>query len=85
MIDSKDLFAAQRLTPPDDAEKDSWYEFHDTDSGQISWLPRRLYEAYDRQEIGRRGLVSIFGEWTPTAEDILLVLEENERRKHTIC
>ena len=85
MIDSKTLSAASSLTPPDEAEKDLWQKCHETQSGQISWVPRRLYEAYDRQQMGRRGLVSVFGEWTPTAEDILLVLEENERRKHTIC
>ena len=71
MISSKDLFAAQRLTPPDDAEKHLWQECHDTESGEVSWVPRLLYEAYDQQQMGRRGLVSAFGEWTPTAEDKL--------------
>lgn len=62
MIDSKDVFAAQRLTPPDDAEKHLWQQCIDDGTGAVSWVPRPLYEAYDRQQMGLRGLVSIFGE-----------------------
>jgi len=69
LITTEDLFAAQRLTPPDEAEKDLWEHYMDDHTGQVSWLPRQLSEAYHRQQMGLRGLVCVFGKCMPTDED----------------
>jgi len=69
LITTEYLFAAQRLTPPDEAEKDLWEHYMDDHTGQVFWLPRQLSEAYHRQQMGLRGLVSVFGKWMPTDED----------------
>ena len=54
----KRLDDAKRQMKPEDPEADLWVSVHDTDTGQVTWFPKALYDELQNYHMLARGLIS---------------------------
>ena len=54
----KRLDDAKRQMKPEDPEADLWVPVHDTDTGQVAWFPKAMYDELQKYHMLARGLIS---------------------------
>lgn len=52
----KRLDDAKRQMKPEDPEADLWVSVHDTDTGQVTWFPKALYDELQNYHMLARGI-----------------------------